>query len=131
MIGAMIRFDRDAPRAAKALGLDKQYSYLRGASGKRYLFTRVPDASVAEYPGAVVVLAAGGKDADRQILWVGEVDDKGYRHGQKMGRGRRRRTDALVHLLAQDDELARRLVIRDLRQSAQSGGEASENAAAD
>lgn len=108
----MIRFDDDAPSAAKALGLDKRYSYLRGASGKRYLFTVVPDGSVAEYPGAVVVLAAPGRDEARQILWVGEIDAKGYRHGQKVSRSRRR-ADALVHLLA-EDEAARRLVIRDL-----------------
>ena len=117
MIGVMIRFDNDAPRAAKALGLDERYSYLRGASGKRYLFTVVPDTAVADYPGAVVVLAAQARDRARQIVWVGEVDDKGYRHGLKIGRGRRR-ADALVHLLAKD-ETARRLVIRDLRQSAQ------------
>lgn len=111
----MIRIDNNAPRAAKALGLDERYSYLCGASGKRYLFTVVPDASVAEYPGAVVVQMAAGGKVGQQIAWIGEVDDKGYRHGQKISRGRSRRQESLVHLLAAD-ETARRLVIRDLRE---------------
>ena len=119
MMDVMIRFDNDAPRAAKALGLDERYSYLRGASGKRYLFTVVPETAVTDYPGAVVVLAAQARDAARQIMWVGEIDGKGFRHGSKIGRGRRR-ADALVHLLAQD-EAARRMVIRDLHQGAQDG----------
>lgn len=113
----MGRIEHDAPRAAEALGLVETYSYLRGASGKRYLFTAVPDDGVRDYPGSVVVKTAGGGQS-RRIVWVGEVDDLGFPSGTGVGR-KARRTHTLVHLLARDAD-SRRQVIRDLRQEIES-----------
>jgi hypothetical protein len=48
--------DAPAPRAVEDLGLGDRYRYLVGASGRRYLFTRVSFESLEDYRGAVVVL---------------------------------------------------------------------------
>lgn len=105
----------DAPRAAEALGLVEQYSYLRGASGARYLFTAIPQAGARDYPGSVIVVTAGSAHT-RRIVWIGEVDEAGRCHGTATGR-RGRRTTTFVHLLARSAE-KRRQVVRDLRQEA-------------
>ena len=112
----MGRIEHEAPRAAEALGLVETYSYLHGASGKRYLFTAVPEEGLRDYPGAVAVKTADNTRS-RRIFWVGEVDAQGFLHGATVGR-KPRRTQTFVHLLARDPE-SRRSVIRDLRNEAE------------
>ncbi|PTW63297.1 hypothetical protein C8N35_1011348 [Breoghania corrubedonensis] len=108
----MGRIEHDAPRAAEALGLVETYTYLHGASGKRYLFTSVPEDGLRDYPGAVAVMTAASPRHDR-IFWIGEVDAQGFLHGSSLGR-KPHRLHTLVHLLARDAD-SRRQVIRDLR----------------
>lgn len=112
---AMGRIEHEAPRAAEALGLGETYIYLHGASGQRYLFTAVQDEGLCDYPGAVAVVTTAGRRAHR-IVWVGEVDERGFAHGASVGR-KPRRIQTFVHLLARDAE-SRRRVIRDLREEA-------------
>ncbi len=114
-MGSMGQLQHDAPRAAEALGLVETYSYLRGASGKRYLFTSVPEESLCDYPGAVAVRTSARSNG-RRIVWIGEIDARGFEHGSAIGR-KPRRVQTFVHLLARDPD-ARRAVIRDLRNGA-------------
>ncbi len=113
-MGSMGHLQHDAPRAAEALGLVETYSYLRGASGKRYLFTSVPEESLSDYPGAVAVRTSARRNG-RRIVWVGEIDPLGFEHGAAIGR-KSRRMETFIHLLAREPD-ARRAVIRDLRNS--------------
>ncbi|MAA99282.1 MAG: hypothetical protein CMN87_09120 [Stappia sp.] len=107
--------DGPAPRAAEDLGLGDRYRYLVGASGRRYLFTRVSFDRLEECPGAVVALErpeAADAQAER-IVWLGEIDRDGRRRGPPLPRGARKSLIVLVHLLA-GDAAGRRVVLDDL-----------------
>ena len=111
--------DGPAPRAAEDLGLGDRYRYLVGASGRRYLFTRVSFDRLEECPGAVVALELpGAADADpdtgaERIVWLGEIDRDGRRRGPPLPRKARKSLVVRVHLLA-GDAAGRRAVLEDL-----------------
>ena len=95
-----------APKPARRAGLDGQFRYWRGASGRRYLFSLIPPESLADFRDVVVIFAepegdrllcralfaAGAEPAARPPL-PGEI--------------------VLVHLLAAT-EAGRRRVVADL-----------------
>lgn len=90
-----------------------------GASGRRYLFTRVSFDRLEECPGAVVALERPDLvDGDREagagrFVWLGEIDRDGRRRGPPLPRGARKSLVVLVHLLA-GDAAGRRAVLDDL-----------------
>jgi len=101
------------PSTAAALGLGEKFQYWHGASGRRYLFTAIPVDSVDEYRKAVVVLAHKGRRQAQKIVWIGEIDGRGNRHGHKLVRRSGQPNHAYIHLLAGGRE-ERDAVIADL-----------------
>ena len=103
------------PHAARAIGQKDRYSYWRGASGKRYLFTAVPADTVDDFHNGVVLFVANARNAARRILSVGMVDNGQITEMKARGRkaAKRRPRQAFVHLLAASPE-ERREVIADI-----------------
>ena len=95
------------PHVALLAGFGDRYRYWLGHSGRRYLFTRVESAALAEFQEAVVIAVVHGR-----IVWTGEARTMANPFVMRnLGR-----CDFYVHLLAGDTE-GRRLVIADLQGS--------------
>lgn len=109
-----------SPRAAEELGLGDRYRYLAGASGRRYLFSRLGLDALEDCRNAVMVVGLGATSAIGSVrrVWIGEIDREGIRRGPALPRAlalaaEGDRDAALVHLLA-GDAAERRKVLEDL-----------------
>lgn len=92
--------DGGPPASAEICGLGARYRFWAGESGRRYLFTAVPAAEIADFRDAIVVLARGNaRDGFAGV----EVADFG-RTGEAARISARMEGDAgltgFVHLLA-------------------------------
>ena len=93
------------PLVAREAGLPRRYVYWYGRSGRRYLFTAVEAAAMADFTDAVAVAVRGGA-----VAWAGQGPALA-----EMGRtARLGGADLYVHLLAASPE-ERRAVVADLR----------------
>lgn len=82
--------------------LGDRFRYWRGASGRRYLFTEVAPAEIADYRGAVAVEVAEPADAaeaEGRIVNLVEVDESGAVRRHAVGFNAEP-SAAYVHLLA-------------------------------
>jgi len=95
--------ERPAELQPHARGFGDRFFYFRGISGRRYLFTHIDPADLADFTEAVVVTAESSVDGRLAIRSVG----LGANAPQTPGR------EVLVHLLAAD-ESERRTVLEDL-----------------
>lgn len=117
-----------SPRAAEELGLGDRYRYLAGASGRRYLFSRVRLDALEDFRNAVAVIGLGealGAVPARRV-WIGEIDRDGIRRGPALPRAlalaaEGDRDAVLVHLLA-GDAAERREVLEDLAAGLEQAG---------
>lgn len=117
-----------SPRAAEELGLGDRYRYLAGASGRRYLFSRVRLDALEDFRNAVAVIGLGealGAVPARRV-WIGEIDREGLRRGPALPRAlalaaEGDRDAVLVHLLA-GDAAERREVLEDLAAGLEQAG---------
>jgi hypothetical protein len=99
------------PETTRALGSGNRFHYWRGKSGRRYLFSAVPEEALKDL-SSVVVLFADGEPADPRAAWVGEIDGFGRPRGRALAELRERAV-AFVHFLARNDA-ERRAVLDDL-----------------
>src|SRR5690242_9507740 len=109
MIGDLALPSDDPPEPARDAGYGDQFRYWRGASGRRYLFSLVPNEALADFRFVVVLLAersADGRLIGRSLI---DVDASGWpgTHGPPEG------GISFVHFLAATSE-ARVHVIEDL-----------------
>ena len=64
----------ECPAPARRAGLDRQFRYWRGASGRRYLFSAIPSKAVSNFRDAVVIFAEADGDGNftgRALFQVG------------------------------------------------------------
>jgi hypothetical protein len=94
------------PHVAIDAGLSARYRYWTGASGARYLFTRIDADALSLFERAVVLAARSGR-----IVWAGEAADL---DAAGAALKRERGTAFYVHLLAGLPE-CRRAIVADLR----------------
>lgn len=109
MVGALALPSDDPPEPARDAGYGDQFRYWRGASGRRYLFSLVPNEALADFRFVVVMLAermADGRLIGRSLI---EVDGAGWADPNRPAAGE----IAFVHFLAATRE-ARQKVIEDL-----------------
>ena len=94
-------------------GLGERFWYWRGASGQRYIHSIYQRHLCPPVPGAVYVLVrvCGGV---RRALAVGRFDAEGNLSGTLPAGGQPGEEEIHVHLLAREEETARR-VMRDLQ----------------
>lgn len=95
--------ERPAELQPHARGFGDRFYYFRGTSGRRYLFTHIDPADLADFTEAVVVTAERSADGRLAIRSVG------LRTAVPLAAGR----EVLVHLLAAN-EAERRAVLEDL-----------------
>jgi len=95
----------DAPKPARRAGLDGQFRYWRGASGRRYLFSLIPPESLADFRDVVVIFAEpeGDRLLCRALFTAGAEPAAPPAAGEIV----------LVHLLAAT-EAGRRRIVADL-----------------
>ncbi len=105
MVAALLPILSDArPKLARRAGFGDRFHYWRGASGRRYLFSRVPADSLADFTGAVVILAGQGSDgrlAAREIFTTTGEEDRPALPSVAV----------LVHLLAHTDGERKEIVV--------------------
>jgi hypothetical protein len=109
--------DAGSPETARALGLAERFRYWKGVSGRRYLFSAVPEDTLESLSNVVVVMAAHGPSGEPRAAWVGEIDARGRRRGRPLVPNRSQRIAAFVHFLAFSDA-ERQAVVEDLIGSA-------------
>jgi hypothetical protein len=97
----------EQPDFAELAGLGDRFRYWRGLSGRRYLFTLVAIETLADFPGAVGMLAERLPDGRLAAREVFEIAANSLPHS-------RSGAVALVHLLAVT-EAERRRAVEDLR----------------
>lgn len=95
--------ERSAELQPHASGFGDRFCYFRGNSGRRYVFTRVEAADLADFTEAVVVTAEPVADGRLAIRSVG-LGETAAGCGDRV---------VLVHLLAEGD-MGRRAVLEDL-----------------
>lgn len=105
--------DGGAPKSAEICGLGKRYRFWAGESGRRYLFTAVSAAEIADFGNAIAVLARGNaRDGFAGV----EVSDLSQA-GEAMRLSARMAGDpglsGFVHLLAASAE-EREAIVADL-----------------
>jgi hypothetical protein len=99
------------PAFAETAGLGDRFHYWRGASGRKYLFTLVPRAALADFRSVAVIVAdraSGGRLSARFGFPIGENGPPAW-HAPTVPEG----CLVLVHFLAGTDA-ACRAVIADL-----------------
>ena len=93
-------------------GLGDRFTYVTGASGRRYLFTAINRDELADFVAAVVVFARR-ETGGLRVLSVAEVDPAGAPAPGRFPPVGTRDCRVLVHLLAERSE-DRRAVVADL-----------------
>ncbi|MDR3374228.1 MAG: hypothetical protein P4L98_10925 [Ancalomicrobiaceae bacterium] len=92
------------PSTARSLGFGDGFRYWRGASGRRYLFSAVPQDAIDGLANVVVIEAADPQyGTEPAPVWLGEVDGAGSRNGYSIGRTRGRAIRTFVHFPAGSD----------------------------
>jgi hypothetical protein len=90
-----------SPETTVRCVLGDRFHYFRGVSGRRYLFTRIARADLADFRSAVVMLAHREPRGYRAFA-VAELDRDGrLRAGRRWPRELPRDCIVLVHLLAE------------------------------
>lgn len=97
--------DAGLPDFPRECGFGMRFRYWRGASGKRYLFTAIKPAEIADFSGGIVVLAVEEGDGSYRAVDVGLAEEMAT-NTPAQDRA------VFVHLLATGDR--RRLVLNDL-----------------
>jgi hypothetical protein len=69
------------PEVPRRAGLGDRFHYFRGATGRRYLFSAVPEADLASFRSAVVVFAAPSAKGRLMATWATVLDRFGRPHG--------------------------------------------------
>lgn len=85
-----------SPRVSEELGAGSQFKYWSGASGHRYLFTRISPEEVADYAENLVLITDKKSEA---VLWLGH---QGMSNDKTPMPALKPSQDAYVHLLAED-----------------------------
>lgn len=97
-----------SPRVSEELGVGSQFKYWSGASGQRYLFSRISPEEAKDYAENLVLITDTRSEA---VIWLGFV-------GMQTEKNPMPAVDpsyeAYVHLLAEDSE-ERDLAHNDLR----------------
>ncbi|HOV04789.1 MAG TPA: hypothetical protein PLJ34_01940 [Hyphomicrobiales bacterium] len=109
----MTTIDLDTPPTIEATGLGDKFRYLKGASGRRYLFSSVDLDDLPTFRDVVVVLSEKSGSGTRQIIWVGALDGEpndAERARRAFESWMRRAADAHIHLLAESREERRRVI---------------------
>jgi hypothetical protein len=103
------------PEVPRRAGLGDRFHYFRGASGRRYLFSTVPQQDLGDFRSAVVVLARRQASGRLAAYCTMILDLFGRPSTQDRYRLRSIPADAvaLVHLLA-DNDRERHELIEDL-----------------
>lgn len=104
-----------SPDSARAMGLGEKFRYWRGASGRRYLFSSLPQDAVDDIVDAVVIMTAESAHGSPRIVWAGEIDGDGVRSGRLVADPAGQRLRWHAHFLA-PDAAARAVVLADLLQ---------------
>jgi hypothetical protein len=106
-----------SPDSARAIGLADRFRYWSGASGRRYLFSSVAADTLDDLAEAVllIVVEPDGEAAhgEPRLVWIGDIDRDGVRHGRSLGPIPTERTRCWAHFLARDEE-ARAAILADL-----------------
>jgi hypothetical protein len=97
------------PQSAASIGQGERFRYWQGASGRRYLFSRVEIDELATFDDAVAILIGPHGARAR----VGVISEDGFRQGANGGLVVNGAECAYVHLLARDAE-ARAAVMDDI-----------------
>lgn len=101
------------PQSAASIGQGERFRYWQGASGRRYLFSRVELVELSTFADAVVILLTADGAAARPTVLVGEIDQEGTLRGPDGAPLMESADIAYVHLLARDSE-ARTAVMDDI-----------------
>jgi hypothetical protein len=109
MIGELALPSDDSPEPARDAGYGDQFRYWRGASGRRYLFSLVPNEALADFRFVVVLLAERSADGCLIGRSLADVDAGGWPAARGLAEGEM----AFVHFLAATSETRLR-VIEDL-----------------
>jgi hypothetical protein len=95
------------PTPARAAGLDR-FSYWRGASGRRYLFSVVPTEALADFRSVVAIFAEAGADGRFLGRVLFGIDAAGSAEAKRPEP--RPGHHVLVHFMALTDADRRRLI---------------------
>ncbi len=106
------------PEVPRKAGLGDRFHYFRGASGRRYLFSKVPAKDFADFASAVVIVAERLMDGRLAVTWIAPLDSFGApaaadRRSLRIRAG----SLVLVHLLS-ESEAERNAMVADLLASA-------------
>jgi hypothetical protein len=91
------------PATAQSIGLGGSFRYLRGASGRRYLFSLLRDSDFDDLQN-VVMIEATVTDSDPAPVWLGEIDSEGVKSGYVIGYASGTKCSRFVHFLAGNDD---------------------------
>ncbi|MDD7909473.1 hypothetical protein PUV47_06055 [Pseudovibrio exalbescens] len=91
-----------AARVSELLSAGDRFRYWEGKSGQRYLFSKIKEQELLDYPGSVVLMA--DERMDHVVVWLGHADQHGELHGAHSVPKRRRQMAFYVHLLCTTDE---------------------------
>ena len=105
----------DPPDFPRKAGLGDRFHYFRGRSGRRYLFSVVPHAELADFRSAVVILARCASEGRLAAYALTTLDPSGRPDGDRRPWPPIIPADAvvLIHLLA-GSETERRDLVDDL-----------------
>ncbi|GHB27704.1 hypothetical protein GCM10007094_15050 [Pseudovibrio japonicus] len=85
-----------SPRVSEELGAGSQFKYWSGASGHRYLFTRISQAEVPDYAEKLVLITDTKSES---VIWLGYQGMPNEKNPMPVLKPSQ---DAYVHLLAED-----------------------------
>ncbi len=69
------------PEVPQRAGLGDRFHYFRGGSGRRYLFSSVPEADLTSFRSAVVLFAVPTAEGRLTATWATVLDRLGRPHG--------------------------------------------------
>lgn len=101
-----------AARVSELLSAGDRFRYWEGDSGKRYLFSKIKENELQDYPNSLVLVA--DERMDHLVVWLGLADSQGELMGARSLPKRRRRLGFYVHLLCNSDA-DRQQTLEDLR----------------
>lgn len=109
----MSTIDLDRPSTIEKTSFSEKFGYLKGASGRRYLFSAVALDDLPSFRDVVVVLSEKAAAGTRQVIWVGALDGEpndAERARRAFASWMRRAAEAHIHLLAGSHEERRRVI---------------------
>ncbi len=87
-----------SPRVSEELGAGSQFKYWTGASGQKYLFTRIMPEEISEYAEKLVLITDKKSEA---VLWLGYQGMCSEKNPMPVLKAS---YEAYVHLLAEERE---------------------------